>query len=239
MNNLKAASVYKLKLYSINMRGKSKEIWLKAQTLRPAERLVDNDLNGSNKNLSLLNDTKAFLLRGKSMVIIMLISASIVITLVTGLAIVTVCRVRRSRGSAGSSTSTLHGSSNHPDAFEPQAQQQQQQQKRDPTQSNAHGSSTMFNEDDECCCDEDDCCDEMLLTSANVQQSCINSSKGPPDIIPSFGYSAATGLDNKQFLSFGLTLSLLNYSQQHFSLTSFLPSFRLLIRNPTTTTTVE
>ncbi|RWS13262.1 uncharacterized protein B4U79_07967 [Dinothrombium tinctorium] len=174
VTNLQAATHFKIRIYSQNARGKSDETWLKAQTLRPAERLIDNNTSGN--NASGLNTVNVALLRGKPMLIALLIGVAVVTVIVLALGIIAVLRVRRSNNSACDT---------------PPVQPQPQQS----------GAATMFNEEDEDCCCDEDCCDEMLLTSSAMQQQC-NNSKGPPDIIPSFGYSSS-GLENKQFLSYG------------------------------------
>lgn len=170
------ATNFKLKIYASNSKGKSDSTWLKAQTLRPAERLIDNNSNSKDGHAGVI------LLRGKPMVMALLIGAAVVTLIVIALGVIAVLRVRRS----GSNGNNL-----------PQQDAPDQQQP----------ASTLFEEDEECCCD-DDCCDEMLLTStaSNVAQQQqlqqnSNSNKGPPDIIPSFGYCG--GLDNKNFISYG------------------------------------
>jgi hypothetical protein len=181
--NLTPATNFKLKLFASNSKGKSDQIVLKAQTLRPAERLVDanssGSSDGSNANL---------LFRGKPMVMALLIGAGVVTLIVIALGVIAVVRVRRSASHSNSMPSQV-------------------------TQQQAPTAATLFEEEEECCCD-DDCCDEMLLTTTGTisqqQQQQLqqqlhqnsNTNKGPPDIIPSFGYLSG-GLDNKNFISYG------------------------------------
>lgn len=186
--NLTPNTNFKLKLFAANSKGRSDQIWLSAQTLRPAERLVDsNKSSNTDSNTSLL-------LRGKPMVIALLIGAGVVTLIVMALGIIAVVRVRTSSGVC--------------------RQTIQQDSRQHPSGTPA----VNFECEEECdqCCD-DDCCDEMLLTTTTTtvpqqtqqtqqmtQQFDENSvlNKGPPDIIPSFGYLSA-GLENKNFISYG------------------------------------
>lgn len=182
--NLTPNTNFKLKLFAANSKGKSDQIWLSAHTLRPAERLVDSNTNGSH------DGTPPFL-RGKPMILALLAGAAVVTLIVMALGIIAVVRVR--------------ASTNNSPPVPP-----------DNRQSPNPAAATLFEEEEDQCdqCCDDDCCDEMLLTSTAPpgqqtggpqqvgQQLCQNAnSKGPPDIIPSFGYLSG-GLDNKNFISY-------------------------------------
>ncbi|CAG2105035.1 unnamed protein product, partial [Medioppia subpectinata] len=189
--NLTPATNFKLKLFATNSKGKSEQIWLKAQTLRPAERLVDSNSNASNDG-----SAGNYILRGKPMVMALLIGAGVVTLIVIALGVIAVVRVRRTEPNVQTAHTSQHDSRQ---------------------QHTTHTSATLFEEDEDCeaCCG-DDCCDEMLLTSTTattqpsqqqIQQQLhqnSNPSKGPPDIIPSFGFiSGGLGLDNKNYITYG------------------------------------
>ncbi|CAG2160223.1 unnamed protein product [Oppiella nova] len=188
--NLTPATNFKLKLFAANSKGRSDQIWLKAQTLRPAERLVDANSNASNDG-----SNSGLILRGKPMVMALLIGAGVVTLIVIALGVIAVVRVRRSGGAGGGGPPVMC--------------------QHDTRQQQTTTAATLFEEEDDCdgCCG-DDCCDEMLLTSTTTaaqQQSQqpigqqlhsnTNTTKGPPDIIPSFGYLSG-GLDNKNFITY-------------------------------------
>ncbi|XP_054169147.1 hemicentin-1-like [Oppia nitens] len=189
--NLTPATSFQLKLFAINSKGKSDQIWLRAQTLRPAERLVDADSNTNNNNNELLNTGQTF--KTKPMLMALLIGAAVVTVIVISLGIIAVVRVRRS-----SSANVITNESTQPNS-----------RLQDRTTVN-----TIFEEDDDCQpCYGDDCCDQMLLTSTttsnqqHLQQSepqmfsNCNTTKGPPDIIPSFGY-ITTGYQNEDSIQY-------------------------------------
>ncbi|RWS17015.1 protein turtle B-like protein [Dinothrombium tinctorium] len=177
VNNLQAATNFILKLYSINSKGKSKISVLKGQTLRPAERLIyKHSTNGS--NASDIYDGAYFLLKDKAILIAVLTAIVIVSLIVIVLGLINAFRVNRLRSRCNQ-------------------QSPMQSQPQQPPDSAA----TLFNEDEEDCCCDDECCDEMLLTSTVSEQQQCNA-KGPPDIIPSFGYQSS-GLENKQFVNYG------------------------------------
>ena len=138
--------------------------------------------------------------RGKAMIMALLIGAAVITLIVIALGIIAVVRVRRSANGA----TLLHDATDQPQA-----------------------AATLFH-DEECmgCCDED-CCDEMLLTSTGTSvtnskqlhhQIYQNGSKGPPDIIPSFGYNGEMDKNydsyGKKSISFNsyLIILLFNYS---------------------------
>ena len=130
------------------------------------------------------------------MILALLAGAAVVTLIVMALGIIAVLRVRATSNNGPPVT---------PDNRQP------------PNQTAA----TLFEEEEDHCdqCCDDDCCDEMLLTTTATpghqmqdmdgQQQHIQlqfgqqnaNSKGPPDIIPSFGYVTG-GLDNKNFIQY-------------------------------------
>lgn len=206
-SNLPSATNFKAKLYAKNSKGRSNHVWLNAQTLRPAERLVDSQSNNGVNGFQAAGPV----LRGKPAMIALLIGAGVVTLIVIALIVIAVARVRR----RSSEMSVTHNGSNlpsHTNARPPPSSDEQ---------SPGTGGATLFgDEDEEPCCCEDDCCDEMLLTTNHTEHSLRqyvggdyqqNGNGKGPDIIPAFGYcssssgigSSGGGLDNKQFLPFG------------------------------------
>lgn len=149
--------------------------------------------------------------RGKAMIMALLIGAAVITLIVIALGIIAVVRVRRSANGA----TLLHDATDQPQA-----------------------AATLFH-DEECmgCCDED-CCDEMLLTSTGTSvtnsnqlhhQIYQNGSKGPPDIIPSFGYNGEMDKNydsyGKKSISFNSYLIILLFNYSIIQLFSYLIMF--------------
>lgn len=210
VSGLPAATTLRLKIFAQNSKGRSDYSWLRAATLRPAERLIDSQStsNGANGGGSIYEESSN-LLKGKPM-LLMLVAAALLLVLIV-IVVGIIAFVKMNRTSHGSSSTFSESNSSH---LHSGSHLQSQENDHLPSGDHQHYSSngprdTFYKDElnDNCCC-EDDCCDQMLLTqgskdnrnnqyqqqhpSSDPYQS---SSKGPPDIIPSFGYvlDPATG----------------------------------------------
>ncbi len=166
VENLPPKSSLKLKIYAKNTKSRSSvQLEIKTQTLRPAERLIDfSDDQFNNTSHQMITR-----LRGKHLIIALLIAAAVVTLIVAIMGIIAVFRVRYSSSSI---QLTIDG---------------REDDGRDVPQA-----ETMLNNetDDECSSDEtllkcgNTCNDSNQLSANEKNGNCCKTGKGPPDIIP-------------------------------------------------------
>lgn len=228
---LPAATTLRLKIFAQNSKGRSDYSWLRAATLRPAERLIDSQSTSSNGGS--VFEESSNVLKGKPMLLMLVAAAFLLVLIVIVVGIIAFVKMNR----------TTHGSSSIFSSHLNSGSHLQSSQENDHLPSGDHhhygpsnGPRDTFYKDelnDNCCC-EDDCCDQMLLTQGSKDlrnpyqpsSDYQSSSKGPPDIIPSFGYvldpttGAATicgalGMDDKigseHFITYGNYFRYLNH----------------------------
>jgi len=166
IKNLEPGTLYRLKCYSIHAKGQSEPFWLNAETIEPAQKLIDY-------SSSFISDIQTYLISHKSILVTLLIAVAVILLLIAfGL-------IKLLRNNKSSSSSCLNQNASY---------RQSQTQ------------ATVSN-------DEDVGCDELTITSTHALKEQLQHlsvgqlNKGPPDIIPSVGYSTASGLD-KQYISY-------------------------------------
>jgi len=82
IGSLSEASIYKVRIYAINSKGKSDQIWISAQTLRKAEKFIDNNTTESSLLFSAysLNHLKVIML---SLVAFLLVILVVIVSAIT------------------------------------------------------------------------------------------------------------------------------------------------------------
>lgn len=130
--------------------------------------------------------------------LLMLVAAALLLVLIV-IVVGIIAFVKMNRTTHGSSSTFSESNSSH---FNSGSHLPSQENDHLPSGDHQHFSSngprdTFYKDElnDNCCC-EDDCCDQMLLTQGSKDirnqyqpsSDFQSSSKGPPDIIPSFGY---------------------------------------------------
>ena len=210
---LPAATTLRLKIFAQNSKGRSDYSWLKAATLRPAERLIDSQSTSSGSSGSSgssIFEESSNMLKGKPVLVLLSAAAVLLILIVIVVGIIAFVKMNRTHGGSSSSTFSESNSSHLHSSGGSHLQSNGQENDHLPSgdhHNNHFGSgssngpqSTFYKDelnDTNYCC-EDDCCDQMLLTgtgsndlrsyqpSSDYHQP-SSSTKGPPDIIPSFG----------------------------------------------------
>ncbi|XP_074593434.1 uncharacterized protein LOC141849125 isoform X6 [Brevipalpus obovatus] len=180
LTKLTPSTHYRIHCFSQHLRGRSEGIWISAETLQQAQKLV-----GNGDGQSSMFDGASNLFTGRPMLMGLLISIIVVSLVLIVLGILAILRIRNHRHIIQLPRPTA-GIVQYP----PQTEQ-------------SGNDGTVFNEDGEvdCCCG-DNLCDEVVLTSGTVQQHqysvtsiTSDANKGPPDIIPSIGYLPQNDLD--------------------------------------------
>ncbi|XP_074593430.1 uncharacterized protein LOC141849125 isoform X2 [Brevipalpus obovatus] len=183
LTKLTPSTHYRIHCFSQHLRGRSEGIWISAETLQQAQKLV-----GNGDGQSSMFDGASNLFTGRPMLMGLLISIIVVSLVLIVLGILAILRIRNHRHIIQLPRPTA-GIVQYP----PQTEQ-------------SGNDGTVFNEDGEvdCCCG-DNLCDEVVLTSGTVQQHqysvtsiTSDANKGPPDIIPSIGYLPQNDLDKDQ-----------------------------------------
>lgn len=184
--NLHPLTTFRNKIYAQNTKGSSKVVWLEAQTLSSPKQLIDNLQKSLQEDGVLIN--AASIIRGKSVFFTLLIGIGIALLAIIFLAFATVLRVKRRA----------------------QRKNDQSESQVDSNCAKTEANETVFafGEEAECYYD-DDCYNEAMIrpTTCQQQENATNSNnlhtKGPPDIIPSFGIFSEFDLSQKLYYPFG------------------------------------
>lgn len=148
-------------------------MFLRAQTLQPAERLINDIVAVNQKNLEARN--QIFAVKPTLVVFATCVGFAVLVTIVILLALVS-CRKRRSTTAPHSRTPTAEP--RPPDLTQSRL-----------VAANSPRVATLLGDDDDNCCCDDDCCDQLLL-AANHNDARLysgtdyhNSNDKGPDII--------------------------------------------------------
>ncbi|XP_074603639.1 uncharacterized protein LOC141857110 [Brevipalpus obovatus] len=252
--NLESSTSFRIKLYAINTRGRSDDLWLEGSTLRAAEKLIDSMADSSlvrHVDSSSFGSASGvtgssgqfFSIRGPKLLLAMLIGGVTTIFLIIFLGIVAILRLRRnilhgsSSGSSSSSLSSMsrdaakrsNGQRDVLSTLTHQHHHTHHQTGGDGISVNANGDRCLQHGDE----DEDEyCCEngvnmmdhEVLLSSSTNQSHTPNQSNKGPPDIISFGYRLVAEND-KQYLSYEYPNDSENQQQQQQQSSALHPTY--------------
>ena len=199
VSGLPAETSVRLKIFARNSKGKSDYVWLRAQTLRAPDRVIENrDFLGMN---DLPDHQRLYSLFRRPLLLFFVAASAVVTCTVVSLAVI-VCRQIRSR-SAALLTACHFNSGSHMESRSSSERLNDCEEVLKRSSGSCDGNKSTLSED---------LCDQQLLSvrdqfPPNPYPGSQYVSNGPPDIIPSFPFASSSpdeattsfALDDKNF----------------------------------------